>query len=85
VCAARGVPHLTYTILRRGDHGDFQKRNGFVTIDVPRYWVPLTLKGKLALKVGAHRGIAGMLSDDTMTQLLNLRARWYQGKTLYRD
>jgi hypothetical protein len=85
VCAARGVPHLTYTILRRGDHGDFQKRNGFVTIDVPRYWVPLTLKGKLAVKIGAHRGIAGMLSDSQMTQLLNLRARWYQGKTLYRD
>jgi hypothetical protein len=85
VCAARGVPHLTYTIVRRGDHGDFQKRNGFVTVDVPRYWVPLTLKGTLALKVGAHRGLTGMLSDDTMTWLLNLRARWYQGKTLYRD
>jgi hypothetical protein len=80
VCAGRGIPHLVYTVWRRGEHGDFQKRNGFEKIPVPEYFVPLTLRGELALKLGLHKGIRGLIPEKTMIRLLALRAQWYSWK-----
>jgi len=83
ICAVHHIPYLTYTVWRRGNHGDFQSRNGFERIPVPRYYVPLTLTGQLALKLNLHRGLKGLLPERVVTELLNLRAKWYSGKDLY--
>jgi hypothetical protein len=80
VCARRKIPYLVYTVWRRGEHGDFQKRNGFEKIPVPEYFVPLTLRGELALKLGLHKGIRGLIPEKTMIRLLALRAKWYSWK-----
>lgn len=77
VCAARNIPHITYTVWRRGDQGQFQKSNGFEKISVPEYFVPLTLLGKLALALRLHKGLKGALPEQTMVRLLELRGRWY--------
>ena len=77
ICAARNIPHITYTVWRRGDHGQFQKSNGFEKIPVPEYFVPLTLLGRLALAVGLHKGLKGALPEQAMAWLLDLRRRWY--------
>ena len=77
ICAARSVPHLVYTVWRRGEHGKFQESNGFEKIPVPEYFVPLTLKGKLALRLGLHKGIGGLIPEKVMIWLLVLRAKWY--------
>jgi hypothetical protein len=77
ICAKRNVPYITYTVWRRGDHGQFQKRNGFEKIPVPEYYVPLTIKGKLALRLGLHKGLKGALPEKVMGWLLGLRAKWY--------
>ena len=59
-CCARGVGHLIYEWFDYGKKtGDsltkFKENNGFVRMNIPRYYVPLTAKGHLALRTGLHR------------------------------
>jgi hypothetical protein len=55
---------------------EFKQRNGFESVPLPRYYVPLTLKGKVALKLGLHRGILGNTSTPILRQFLKLRRIW---------
>jgi hypothetical protein len=80
ICAEKKIPYFTYTIWRRGDHGHFQKSNGFIKIPVPEYFVPLTLLGRLALFFGLHKGLKGALPEPVIIRLLELRRRWYEFK-----
>jgi hypothetical protein len=57
---------------------EFKRRCGFEMIRVPRFYVPLTLKGRLAIKCGAHRGWTGLIPKRIQTQLKRLRTRWYE-------
>jgi hypothetical protein len=77
ICADKNMPYLVYSTWRRGDHGQFQASNGFIRTPVPEYFVPLTIKGGLALRLNLHRGIKGAIPEKLMIRLLNLRARWY--------
>jgi hypothetical protein len=80
ICAERGIPYFAYTVWRRGDHGHFQKSNGFVKIPVPEYFVPLTAKGRFALRLGLHNGFKAALPEWAMVRLLALRSKWYSLK-----
>jgi hypothetical protein len=77
ICAKRKIPYIVYTVWRRGEHGKFQESNGFERIPVPEYFVPLTLKGAIALRLGLHKGLRGLIPEKMMVWLLALRARWY--------
>jgi hypothetical protein len=77
ICVDRKISFLTYTLWRRGGHGYFQERNGFQRMAVPEYYVPLTLKGKLALRAGLHKGFKGCIPEHAKGCLLTLRAKWY--------
>jgi hypothetical protein len=76
VCAERQIPHLVYTVWRRGEHGKFQESNGFEKIPVPEYFVPLTLKGAIVLRLRLHKGLRGLIPERMMVWLLTLRAYW---------
>jgi hypothetical protein len=80
ICVSRQIPYLTYTVWRRRDHGDFQKRNGFQQMPVPEYYVPLTTMGSLALQLGLHKGLKQWLPENVVTPLLGIRAWWYAMK-----
>jgi len=80
ICAEKKIPFFTYTIWRRGDHGHFQKSNGFEKIPVPEYFVPLSLVGRLALAIGLHKGLKGALPEPMIVWLLGLRSAWYDFK-----
>jgi hypothetical protein len=80
VCAAQNISYLVYTAWRRGDHGQFQERNGFERFPVPEYFVPLTLRGQFALKLGLERGIKGAIPEKAMVWLLGARAKYYSWK-----
>ena len=82
ICAAKGISYLNY-----GEYGfpgkkessltNFKRRNGFEAFKLPRYYVPLTNKGKLALKLGLHRETNTFVPWPLMKVLLELRSRYY--------
>jgi hypothetical protein len=76
ICAEKGIPYFVYSIWRKGDHGHFQRSNGFIKTPVPEYVVPLTTKGRLALLLHLHRGIKGWIPQKMMIRLLEVRAKW---------
>jgi hypothetical protein len=77
LCCEEGIPYLTYTNWRRGTQAEFLVRHGFEKTCLPRYWIALTNKGKLALKLGLHRGIRSYIPDKLMGTLLSLRGEFY--------
>lgn len=77
LCAEKKIPYLTYGGWRKGDHAAFLLQHGFEKIDLPRYYVPLTLTGNLVIKLRLHRGIIGILPESLLLRLIDLRSRWY--------
>ena len=81
--AERGVGHLLYESFVYGKKVDssltrFKRDNGFVRMDLPRYYVPITPKGRVALQLGLHRPIKERLPQAVSTRLLRLRDQWYE-------
>lgn len=77
ICAARGLPYLVYYFWTEDSLSEFKRRCGFEETRVPRYYVPLTWRGELALRIGAHRGLRGMLPPSIKALLKRARAQWY--------
>ena len=82
-CADRGVTQLVYANFAYGNKSrsslsDFKERNGFQRVDVPRYYVPLTLWGAVAFRLGLHRRLAEQMPESVAAKLRELRSRWYQ-------
>jgi len=77
-CAEKGVPYLVYALWLEDSLGDFKRSNGFKKFDLPRYFVPLTSKGKLALKLGLHRGWKAALPNRLKRPLKKLREFWHR-------
>jgi hypothetical protein len=79
---ARGVRYLLYESFVYGNNAEsslteFKRNNGFVRMDVPRYFVPLTWKGVVGLKLGLHINQKDRLPPLVITQWSHLRAKWY--------
>ena len=82
VCANKGITYLTYGRYSYGKVGtdslkNFKIRNGFEKFDIPRYYVPLTLKGKIVLNLKLHRGIIELLPLPLVRILLKARTKFY--------
>jgi hypothetical protein len=78
VCAAHNVPFLAYASWPApGSLRDFKKHNGFECVELPRYFVPLTLKGRIALKLKLHRGVSARIPDGVLSQLKDFRSQFY--------
>jgi len=83
ICAARSISHITYGLYNYGNKRDsslreFKIRNGFEEILVPRYFVPLTVWGKLCMKGNLHRGLIGILPPSLISVGLRARTMWYK-------
>lgn len=82
LCAERGVGHLLYERFVYGNKVDssltrFKRENGFVRMDVPCYYVPLTSKGRLVLSLGLHKRLKDRAPQWVTEPLLGLRDKWY--------
>ena len=78
-CHREGASHLVYGKFRYGNKGEdavteFKRRNGFVEARFPRYFVPLTARGRVALALRLHRGPLGLLPAGAIEMLLKARA-----------
>ena len=81
-CANRGIRNLVYSHFAYGKRDrdnltDFKERNGFVRVDFPRYYVPITTWGGVALKLGLHHRFVDRLPEDVGEKLRDLRSKWY--------
>jgi hypothetical protein len=54
---------------------EFKQRSGFEPLHYPRYFVPLTLKGRIALRLRLHRGLLGILPEPVITTLITARRK----------
>jgi hypothetical protein len=80
ICESEGKSHFIYGSYvyydRNSSLTEFKKRNGFEPIQLPRYFIPITLKGKVALAAGLHRGVAANTPEPIMRQFLKIRSFW---------
>lgn len=76
ICAERGVPYLHYGLWSKRGLGDFKKHHAFEQIDVVRYFVPLNLRGQIALGLKLHRKLAEVLPEKWVNVLAELRGKW---------
>jgi hypothetical protein len=80
ICHRKGMSYLiyckfTYGAKKADSLAEFKRRNGFVEVRFPQYFVPLTTRGRIAVALRLHRGVRGMLPAGAVRVLLNLRAR----------
>ena len=80
-CAQNGMSYLVYGQYVYNDYEssltEFKRQNGFEQILVPRYFIPLTWRGEIAMKLGLHRGFTRRLPKPLLAELLKWRSRWY--------
>jgi hypothetical protein len=83
VCAQKSVSHLIYGKFiygnkRRSSLVEFKRRNGFQQVNFPRYYVPLTVKGELFVRLRLYRGFSGLLPEPILYAALSCRAWYYR-------
>lgn len=83
ICAERKVPYILYGIWSRRGLGEFKINHGFERFDMPRYFVPLTARGKLMIKLKLYRKAKDFLPEPWMNTLATWRGRYlaYRHKT----
>jgi len=84
-CAERGISFLWYANMSYGRKhrdglADFKRHNGFQEIALPRYYVPLTLVGRLALRLGLHHGMGDWIPEPATAAYRRIRRVWYARK-----
>jgi hypothetical protein len=86
VCQSQHLRYLVYGKYTYGNKGDssiteFKRRLGFSQLDFPRYHMPITLWGRVVLRLGLHRGWVAMIPQGLLTRLLRWRALWLARQT----
>jgi hypothetical protein len=84
-CADRQIPYLMYQHFVYGNKeadsiAHFKEINGFQRVDLPRYYVPLTTLGRVALRFGLHHKLVDHLPKSVATRLREFRSSWYNRK-----
>lgn len=81
-CAERGIQFLIYEKFVYGKKAadgltQFKEVNGFMRVDIPRYYAPLTSLGSLALRFGLHRNLSDQLPVFLTDRIRRARSAWY--------
>ncbi len=84
-CAERKISYLVYQHFsygkkQRDSLSDFKENNGFQRVDLPRYYVPLTAFGALALRLGLHRKLIDRVPESIASRLRAIRKNWHNRK-----
>jgi hypothetical protein len=80
VSCQKGSRYFVYGNFVYGKKGadnlsQFKVHNGFVKVDLPRYFIPLTLKGSIAIKLGFHHYPYNLIPKWLLNLILGVRAR----------
>ena len=78
----KGASHMLYGRYTYGNKVDnlteLKRRHGFVKVLLPKYFIPITAKGRIAMKFGFHRPLIERLPKGVINHLDRVR------KSLYR-
>jgi len=82
-CAERGISYLWCANMSYGKKqsdglADFKRHNGFQKVDLPRYYVPLTVAGRIALRLGVHHGMSDWVSEPVAVKFRRARNLWHE-------
>ena len=83
VCEQKAVSHLIYGKFIYGNKHrsslvEFKRRNGFQQVNFPRYYIPLTLRGELFVRLRLYRGLSGLLPEPILYVALSCRDWYYK-------
>src|SRR6266699_5149740 len=83
VCEQKAIAHLIYGKFiygnkRRSSLVEFKRRNGFQQVNFPRYYIPLTLRGYLFVRLRLYRGFGGLLPEPILQVALSCRTWYYK-------
>lgn len=84
-CAQKKILYLVHDRYSYGNKNhssllESKRRNGFVQINFPRYYIPLNRRGKIAVAFRLHRGLAGLLPRPILYAALAARNWFYERK-----
>lgn len=82
LCSEREVNYLLYERFVYGNKGEdsltrFKESNGFIRMNLPRYYVPLTPKGSIVLRLGLHGDPKDLMPQWLRRRFLGIREKWY--------
>jgi hypothetical protein len=88
LCSERGIGHLLYERFVYGNQVDssltrFKEANGFVRMNLPRYYVPLTRRGRVFLGLGMHKDQRERIPRWLANRLREVRARYHRGMSVF--
>ena len=88
VCAQKHVGWFVYANYRYGNKkhsslAEFKRRNGFESMEFPRYYIPLTAAGTIYASLRLYRGAVGLIPGPILNLLLTIRRSFLEsvGKT----
>jgi hypothetical protein len=79
VCEEEGLAQLVYCNYVYRDPNssltEFKRRNRFEQVLVPRYYIPLTLKGRIAIALKLHHGFKALIPLPVLRRLAAIRVK----------
>lgn len=78
LCERKRWPYLVYALWGDTSLTEFKRHSGFQEVRLPRYFVPLTAKGNIALRLGLHRNWKDALPGRIKAPLKRLRTSLVQ-------
>lgn len=89
ICSAKGLKFLLYGKYIYGNNAnspltEFKRRNGFEQILIPRYYVPLTAIGRVAIQLKLQLGFKRLLPQAFQDLAFKIRSKWYE-TALFRE
>ncbi len=79
-CAEKGIGQLQYGMWSRKGIGDFKLHHGFERIETIRYYVPLTLPGRLLMRSDLHHNARRLIPEGLMDFAMDMRTKWLYRK-----
>ena len=76
-CTLKGIGILHYGVWGHRGFAEFKVHNGFRCQNVLRFYVPLTARGQLALRLGWHRPLVNHIPEPVLDWLATARSKWF--------
>lgn len=76
LCSQRRIGNLQYGSWTDGGIGTFRIKHGFQRVEIPRYFAPLSGRGRLMLGLKLHQSVRERLPESWIAPVQGLRTKW---------